>query len=89
MDIADFVQITNTNNLQETRNRTEIGYLISKDPLNQREFDVKETSFRALVTRRKLDKNLLLGNESLGAFFEEAGYPAVPSPTRSPGFVMF
>ena len=89
MDIADFVQITNINNLQETRNRTEIGYLISKDPLNQREFDVKETSFRALVTRRKLDKNLILGNESLGAFFEEAGYPAVPSPSRSPGCVMF
>ena len=50
---------------------------------------MKETSFRALVTRRKLDKNLLLGNESLGAFFEEAGYPAVPSPTRSPGLVIF
>ena len=50
---------------------------------------MKETSFRALVTRRKLDKNLLLGNESLGAFFEKAGYPAVPSPTRSPGLVIF
>lgn len=73
----------------ETRNRTEIGYLISKDPLNQREFDVKETSFRALVTRRKLDKNLILGNESVGAFFEESGYPAVPSPSRSPGSVRY
>ena len=49
---------------------------------------MKETSFRALVTRRKLDKKLILGNESLGAFFEKAGYPAVPSPTRSPGFVI-
>ena len=47
---------------------------------------MKETSFRALVTRRKLDNNLILGNQSLGALFEEAGYPAVPSPTRSPGF---
>ena len=50
---------------------------------------MKETSFRALVTRRKLDNNLILGNQSLGAFFEEAGYPAVPSPTRSPGFVSY
>ena len=49
---------------------------------------MKETSFRALVTRRKLDKTLIFGNESLGAFFEEAGYPAVPSPTRSPGIVI-
>ena len=70
---------------KKLRNRTEIGFLISKEPLNEKEFDPAKTSFKALVTRRNLDKTFFLGNQSLGAFFEEAGYPAVPSPDRSPG----
>ena len=53
--------------------------------MNEGEFDPLETSFRSLVTRKNLDKSFFLGNESLGAFFEEAGYPAVPSPDRPPG----
>ena len=57
-----------------------MGYLISKGPLNEGTFDVLETSFRALVKRQNLDKNFFLGNQSLGAFFNEAGYEAVPSP---------
>ena len=56
-----------------------MGYLISKAPLNEGEFDVAETGFRALVKRNDLDKNFVLGSKSLGAFFEKAGYAAVPS----------
>ena len=70
---------------QELRNRTELGYLISKQPLNDREFDPLKTSLRSLVIRKSLDKDFFLGNNSLGAMFEEAGYAAVPSPDRSPG----
>ena len=70
---------------QELRNRTELGYLISKQPLNDREFDPLKTSLRSLVVRKNLDKDFFLGNKSLGAMFEEAGYAAVPSPDRSPG----
>ena len=71
--------------LQEVRNRTEVGYLISKGPLNDGEFEPSETSFRSLVKRKKLDKRFFLGNESLGALLEREGYFAVPSPNRSPG----
>ena len=65
---------------QTNVNATELGYLISKDDLNEGKFDVLETSFRALVKRQNLDKTFFLGSQSLGAFFEEAGYDAVPSP---------
>ena len=71
--------------LQEVRNRTEVGYLISKGPLNDGEFEPSETSFRSLVKRKNLDKRFFLGNESLGALLEKEGYFAVPSPNRSPG----
>ena len=70
---------------QEVRNRTEVGYLISKGPLNDGEFEPSETSFRSLVKRKNLDKRFFLGNESLGALLEKEGYFAVPSPNRSPG----
>ena len=70
---------------QEERNRTEVGYLISKEPLNDREFEPSETSFRSLVKRKNLDKSFFLGNQSLGALLEKEGYYAVPSPNRSPG----
>ena len=65
-----------------------MGYLISKDPLNKGEFSVADTGFRALVKRKNLDrnKNFVLGKKSLGAFFEEAGYAAVPSnKNKKPG----
>ena len=71
--------------LQEERNRTEVGYLISKEPLNDGEFEPSETSFRSLVKRKNLDKSFFLGNASLGALLEKEGYYAVPSPNRSPG----
>ena len=74
---------------KKLRNRTEIGYLISKEPLNEKEFDPVKTSFKAIVNRLNLDKSFFLGNQSLGAFMEEAGYPAVPSPDRSPGNIGF
>ena len=41
-----------------------------------------ETSFRALIKRRNLGKDFFLGEQSLGSFFEEAGYDAVPSPNQ-------
>ena len=65
-----------------------MGYLISKKPLNEGKFDVLETSVRALVKRRNLDKSFFMGNQSLGAFFEEAGYAAAPSPDTLPGTVL-
>ena len=66
-----------------------MGYLISKKPLNEGKFDVLETSVRALVKRRNLDKSFFMGNQSLGAFFEEAGYAAAPSPDTLPGKPIF
>ena len=73
---------------QQNQNAIQLGYLISKDPLNKGEFNVAKTGFRALVKRKNLDKNknFILGNKSLGAFFEKAGYPAVPSnENKKPG----
>ena len=75
-------------NLQQNQNAIQLGYLISKDPLNEGEFSVANTGFRALVKRKNLDKNknFVLGNNSLGAFFEDAGYAAVPSnKNKKPG----
>ena len=75
-------------NLQQNQNAIQLGYLISKDPLNKGEFSVADTGFRALVKRKNLDKNknFVLGNNSLGAFFEDAGYAAVPSnKNKKPG----
>jgi len=73
---------------QQNQNAIQLGYLISKDPLNKGEFSVADTGFRALVKRKNLDKNknFVLGNNSLGAFFEDAGYAAVPSnKNKKPG----
>ena len=56
--------------------------------MNEGEFSVANTGFRALVKRKNLDKNknFVLGNNSLGAFFEDAGYAAVPSnKNKKPG----
>ena len=63
-----------------------MGYLISKSNLNDSNINVNETGFRALAARKKLDEDFVVGNRSLGGFFEDAGYLAVPSPNRiSPG----
>jgi hypothetical protein len=63
-----------------------LGYLISKHDLNDNNINVYETGFKALVRREHLDKSFVLGNKSLGALFEDAGYTAVPSPKHtSPG----
>ena len=70
--------------MQSNQNATQLGFLISKKPLNNGKFNVHETGFRSLVRRKHLDKSFVLGPKSLGAFFEKAGYAAVPSP-RHPG----
>ena len=66
---------------QQNQNAIQLGYRISKGPLNEGDFNVADTGFRSLVKRKKLDKNkkFVLGSKSLGALFEKAGYPAVPS----------
>ena len=70
--------------MQKIQPATQLGYLISKKHLNDGKFNVYETGFRALVKRKHLGKSFVLGPKSLGAFFENAGYAAVPSP-KHPG----
>jgi len=66
----------------------ELGFLLSKYNLNKDKINVYETGFRALATRKHLDKDFVLGSKSLGAFFQDAGYEAMPSPKhKSPGII--
>ena len=43
-----------------------------------------------MAARKKLDKDFVVGDNSLGDFFENAGYAALPSPKHtSPGTCTF
>ena len=76
--------------MQKIQNAIQLGYLISKQHLNDDKFNVYETGFRSLVKRKHLGKSFVLGPESLGAFFEKAGYAAVPSPKHpGPGNLLY
>ena len=67
------------------QNSIEIGYLYTKTMLNQGNYSslVSGPSVRALLARHQLTPaSLLLGDLSLGAMFEAAGYRACPSPRQ-------
>lgn len=70
--------------------RTEFGYLLSADDLDQNNTDARNSSIKALASRMEMSfAELLQGSDSLGGFLEadryyNEHYFAVPSPT-SPG----
>merc|ERR1711913_242036 len=73
------------------RNSTEIGYLYRKRELNNvsgKRFRERKSSIEGLIKRKpNIPKTeLLTGQASLGALFEEEDYQALPSPRQpSPG----
>ena len=70
------------------KNSTEIGYLIRTKDLNSGDYTHSMLSIKSLTNRNKDTelKDLIWGNRSLGALFEDAGYKAVPAPNKtSPG----
>lgn len=62
----------------------ELGYLVSASELNSGDpIDPATTSIRHLASVANTDfENLLRGPDSFGAYLEEEGYAAVPSPTN-------
>jgi len=68
------------------QNKTEIGYLYSPSQLNGRDYS-SPSSAEALMQRTGMSPpQLLYGEKSLGALFEELGYQAIPSPRQeTPG----
>ena len=69
---------------QGIENKTQLGYILDKFELRNRQFDVFRTSVGALAKRHvwsSLDaQNLVFGSNSLGGYLEKYGLPAVPSP---------
>jgi len=64
------------------QNSSELGYLIKKYELNDRDYK-RPSSVRALSQRKNISiKQLLHGPNSLGAMFEAEGYKALPSPRQ-------
>lgn len=63
----------------------ELGYLIDNDDLDSGRLRRSESSINALAHRVDVSfEQILRGDSSLGAMFQEAGYKAIPSP-RYPG----
>eukprot|EP00092_Neocalanus_flemingeri_P005247 GFUD01005641.1.p1 GENE.GFUD01005641.1~~GFUD01005641.1.p1 ORF type:complete len:286 (-),score=52.26 GFUD01005641.1:390-1247(-) len=69
------------------RNSTELGYLLSTNQLNRGDFDSEQSSVRQLARRLgRSGKDIIAGFQSLGAYLEQEGYKAFPSPRQpSPG----
>ena len=69
------------------QNSTEIGYVLTKDDLNNGNYDLDISSIKQLGSEVSLNgEELLTGPQSLGAFLENEGYHAVPSPRQpAPG----
>jgi len=69
------------------KNSTELGYLLTTEQLNMGDFNSEESSLRELARRQgKTGREVIAGPLSLGAFLEEQGYKAFPSPRQpSPG----
>jgi len=69
------------------KNSTELGYLLTTEQLNAGDFNSKLSSVRELARRLgKTGREVIAGSLSLGAFLEEEGYKAFPSPRQpSPG----
>lgn len=65
------------------QNSIEIGYLYKKYELNNQDFTQTVPSIKNLLDRTKVPvTEMLYGDKSLGALFENAGYNAVPSPRQ-------
>lgn len=65
------------------QNSTELGYLYMRKDLNAFDFTKDVPSISSLLKRSGLTvEQLLFGDKSLGALFENAGYRAVPSPRQ-------
>jgi len=69
------------------KNSTELGYLLTSEQLNAGDYNSQDSSVRELARRLgKTGKEVISGSQSLGAFLEQEGYKAFPSPRQpSPG----
>jgi len=69
------------------QNCLELGYLLLKSDLNKERYSARSTSIDSLIRRTGLSvEEMVFGNSSLGALFEQNGYKAVPSPRqKKPG----
>jgi len=69
------------------RNSTELGYLLSSAQLNRGDFNSAQSSVKQLArSSGRSGKDVMAGSRSLGAYLEEKGYKAFPSPREpSPG----
>jgi len=66
------------------QNTTEIGYLFTKEMLNNKDYTSCTPSIQSLIDRKQLEiPEILFGSNSLGAMFEEEGYLACPSPRQT------
>ena len=69
-------------------NSTELGYLLSSDDLNAGDYDTSRSSINLLASENAAmtGDDLMIGPESFGAYLENEGFKAVPSPREnSPG----
>ena len=72
------------------QNSTEVGYLLSKTQLNDGFYDTSVTSVKSLAEITGVENaNMIIGEESFGAFLENQGFNALPSPRQpSPGLIL-
>jgi len=68
-------------------NSTELGYLLSTNQLNRGIYNSDLSSIQRLARRtRRSGREIITGSASLGAFLEQEGYKAFPSPRQlAPG----
>lgn len=65
------------------QNSIEIGYLFKKSELNNQDYKTTVPSIKNLLEKTKIcTPDMLYGDNSLGALFENAGFQAVPSPRQ-------
>lgn len=69
------------------KNTTELGYRVKTRELNAGNFTKEDTSIRSMASKANVGiHQLISGSESLGAFLEQEGFLAVPSPRKpTPG----